>query len=829
MPKLIRSKAVTSPIGVALDALVLAFGVAALSQMIVTNGRAEWTAFSVLLLLACIGTRMRLQLPGLEESLSLWFPFGFAAILEQPPWTAFVVLSTAGIFDRLHPGQAIRTKRAQVAVEALYFIASTALATLASTTVTSLIVGEDGLIWAIRAALAAITYFLVWSVLAATRRAMETQAKPWTVWNRQYFWASPIYLLAPCGALVAGLLIDGHNLFDTTLGLSVIACAYWYLQTYFPRLHEQHDHIEKLARVREKALETLAVAIEAKDGSTAGHLERVKLLAGRLAMELGCTADEQRTLELAAVLHDVGKIGVPDSILSKPGRLTEAEFQAISAHANIGADIVASMEFPDPVDAVVRCHHEHWDGSGYPAGIAGERIPRLARILTVVDCFDALVSERPYRRPLSIDQAADLMRQQRRKIFDPEVLDVFLEQLESCSDEIQAKLSEDSQAAKQREGISGSLRQTWIDHRSDIEKSSSSASIHDLASRPALLEAYHEAMSLLGSSLDFESCFDRTLTLLAKTTGAGAAGLFEYDEAREAFVLRSGLGLVEPEDGEIGIPANQGLAAEAARRGIPLTTTGAKDDADGMGGVGSKLAAPLFVEDQMVGLVLLGSDELEAFGAQESALLGLVGEKLALTLLAADDLRQITVDALTDAVTRLPNAGAALSRLEQEVHRAERENQPLGVLFMDVNGLKLINDSYGHAAGDRLLLATGRKLRGALRSYDFVGRLGGDEFLALLPGISIEALRETRLKLKEVLEQEPIELNETAQAYTLISVGEAHFPTEAKTSRELLAISDERMYKDKATTQTTPPTFGAARAKAAVAAARAAQPEHSKP
>src|SRR5690606_37389455 len=127
----------------------------------------------------------------------------------------------------------------------------------------------------------------------------------------------------------------------------------------------------------------------------------------------------------AAVLHDVGKIGVPDSVLCKPGRLTELEFQSIVAHAGIGADIVASMEFPEPVDAVVRCHHEHWDGSGYPAALSGEQIPRLARILTVVDCFDALVSERPYRKPLSIEQAADLMRQQRRKIFDPEVLDVF--------------------------------------------------------------------------------------------------------------------------------------------------------------------------------------------------------------------------------------------------------------------------------------------------------------------------------------------------------------------------------------------------------------------
>lgn len=806
MPKLLKRNKQASHRQLTADAIIFVLGAGALWRMVVLNGSPNWTGFSIILLLACIGARMRLHLPGLEDPLSLWFPFGFAAILEEPPWAAFVVFSTAGVFDRLNPGEQSRSPRGEAGLEAGYFIASTALATLAATYVTSLAPADTGLFWAVRAALAAVTYFIVWSVLAAFRRALAINASPWQVWNRQFFWASPIYLLAPCGALVAGLLVDGRNLFDTLLGLSCIAFAYWYLQTYFPRLHEQQDHIAKLARVREKALETLAVAIEAKDGSTAGHLERVKLLAGQLAMELGCTADEQRTLELAAVLHDVGKIGVADSILSKPGRLTESEFQAISAHAAIGADIVGAMEFPEPVDEVVRCHHEHWDGSGYPAGLTGEKIPRLARILTVVDCFDALVSERPYRKPLSIDQAAELMRQQRGKIFDPVVLDVFLEQVESYADEIRAKLLADSRAAaRNRVGIAASLRQTWIDHQSQIERSSSTAALFDLINRPDLVETYHQTMMLLGSDLDFDSAFEQTLQLLAKATGARAAALFSFDEERDAFVLRSGLGLAEQDHGEIGIPANQGLAAEAARRGIPLATNRADDDDDGLGGAGSKLATPLFVNGQLVGLALLGSDDPDVFGAQESALLGLVGEKLALTLAAADDLTQIRIDAHTDPVTQLPNAGASLFRLEQEVQRAERENQSLGVLFIDVNGLKMINDTYGHPAGDRLLTATSRKLRGALRSYDFVGRLGGDEFLALLPGISARALRETMLKLKEALEQEPVQLGDGAMAYTMISVGDAHFPTEAGGPRRLLALSDERMYQDKAASQDVPP------------------------
>ena len=499
--------------------LVAASGALALHRMVVLDGRPDWTAFSVILLLACVGSRMRLQLPGLAGSLSLWFPFGFAAILEEPAWAAFVILGGAGLFERLAPNRPRTERWIEQAGEAAYFLASTAMATLVAASAVDMISGDAGLLWAARASLAAVAYFMVWSVLAALRRALLVGANPWSVWNRQYFWASPIYLLAPCGALVTGLLIHSHNVFDTLLGLSAVACAYWYLQTYFPRLHEQHDHIEKLSRVRQKALETLAVAIEAKDGSTAGHLERVKLLAGRLAAALGCSPEDLRTLELAAVLHDVGKIGVPDSVLCKPGRLTELEFQSIVAHAGIGADIVASMEFPEPVDAVVRCHHEHWDGSGYPAALSGEQIPRLARILTVVDCFDALVSERPYRKPLSIEQAADLMRQQRRKIFDPEVLDVFLDQLSRHADEIRRKLQADSQAAQRKNNKAGSVRQTWIDNGAAGDRQDSLAALRDLTARRDLLAAYQEAMQQLGATW-LDRGLERVLQTLAGATRA---------------------------------------------------------------------------------------------------------------------------------------------------------------------------------------------------------------------------------------------------------------------------------------------------------------------
>jgi putative nucleotidyltransferase with HDIG domain len=412
------------------------FGVLALLRMSHSGPEVNWTAFLIIFLLACTGARIRLRLPGLDRPVSLAFPFAFAAIPQQPPWAAWLIVVASELFEQLpreEPvapwGRELRRAgyRACVAAIAVYcaWHAYSALST------------ADELFWPVAAALAAIAYFVVASVFHSIRTAASDGVAPWRIWNRTWFWAAPIYLLAPFGIFVAQLFSDARSAWDALMGSAIIGLAFWYLNTYFPRLQQEQRHAQQLAEVRQRALETLAVAIEAKDGSTAGHLQRVKLLASRLARKLGCTTDEVRTLQLAALLHDVGKVGVPDYILQKPSRLTDKEFQEITAHASIGAGIVSAMAFPEPVDEVVLSHHEHWDGSGYPRGLKGDQIPRLARILTVVDCFDALVSDRPYRKALPMDKATELLRNQSGKIFDPDILAEFLEDLPEYADQLQ--------------------------------------------------------------------------------------------------------------------------------------------------------------------------------------------------------------------------------------------------------------------------------------------------------------------------------------------------------------------------------------------------------
>lgn len=193
------------------------------------------------------------------------------------------------------------------------------------------------------------------------------------------------------------------------------------------RLDDANRHVVQLNDLYMSTIEALAMAVDAKDQITHGHIRRVQVYALELARRLGVSEERQlQAIATAALLHDMGKLAIPEHILNKPGKLTPAEFDKMKRHADIGADLLSSVKFPYPVVPIVRHHHEHWDENGYPAGISGADIPLGARILSVVDCFDALTSDRPYRPRLSTGEAFAVLRLQRSTMYDPLVVDTFV-------------------------------------------------------------------------------------------------------------------------------------------------------------------------------------------------------------------------------------------------------------------------------------------------------------------------------------------------------------------------------------------------------------------
>jgi putative nucleotidyltransferase with HDIG domain len=274
----------------------------------------------------------------------------------------------------------------------------------------------------------AITYFGFNSWLIAFAIGLEGHVSPYKVWRKNFLWVSLNYF---CGASVALLLVAYSNNVDITfIGVIVPLLLVLYLtfKTSMGRVQDATSHVQQLNRLYLSTIETLAMAIDAKDQITHGHIRRVQQYAVRLAQELGISDEGLlKAIEAAALLHDMGKLAVPEYILNKPGKLSPIEFEKMKKHATVGADILAAIEFPYPVVPIVRHHHENWDGTGYPAGLSRTDIPIGARILSVVDCFDALVSDRPYRPRLSDEAALAILIERRGTMYDPWVVDTFLQ------------------------------------------------------------------------------------------------------------------------------------------------------------------------------------------------------------------------------------------------------------------------------------------------------------------------------------------------------------------------------------------------------------------
>lgn len=271
-------------------------------------------------------------------------------------------------------------------------------------------------------------YFALNSGLTAIAVGLDTRESPIRIWRRHFQWLSIGYLAAASLAFCLILLIQEVSQFAMLVVVPLVVVFHLTLRSSFGRVEDAHRHLIDVDRLYLSTIETLAMAIDAKDDVTHSHVVRVQTYALGLARALGITDElELKAIEAAALLHDTGKLAVPEHILNKPGKLTNAEFEKMKRHVDVGADILTLVHFPYPVVPIVQCHHESWDGTGYPRGIAGEDIPIGARILSVVDCFDAITSDRPYRGRMTESDALQILRDRSGTMYDPHVVATFIE------------------------------------------------------------------------------------------------------------------------------------------------------------------------------------------------------------------------------------------------------------------------------------------------------------------------------------------------------------------------------------------------------------------
>jgi putative nucleotidyltransferase with HDIG domain len=458
-----------------------------------------------------------------------------------------------------------------------------------------------------------VLYFILNSWLVAFALGFEIAKSPLDIWRKNFTWLSVNYF---SGASVAALIVTYTEKLDISMLIVIVpllVVSYLTFRTAMGRVEDTNTHLSDLNKLYLSTIETLAMAIDAKDQITHGHIRRVQAYAVGLARRLGMTDEKQiKAIEAAALLHDMGKLAVPEYILNKPGKLTAAEFEKMKLHAGVGADILSAIDFPYPVVPIVRHHHENWDGTGYPTGIKGTDIPIGARILSVVDCFDALTSDRPYRPALSDEEALRILAERRGTMYDPLIVDTFTQVYTEIAPQSlptivpRAVLSE----------ITGATHST---SRADAKATTSS---------PNALEALtmYELSRVLAEPRGIRGTGDVVLAHLRRVVTFSQAVLFLYETASDEIVAHHGTGDVT--DAVVGLRMALGQRLSGwvgANRAMIVNSDPVLD----LGGVAtteglrlrSCLSAPLVSDGQLVGVLTLYSEVPDGFSDDDRRIL----------------------------------------------------------------------------------------------------------------------------------------------------------------------------------------------------------------
>ena len=578
------------------------------------------------------------------------------------------------------------------------------------------------------------------------------------------------------------------------------------------RLEEERRRAQQMGELHLATIEALALAIDAKDQTTYNHVGRVETYSSALARALGMSDVDQQALKTAALLHDIGKLAVPEHILAKPGPLTPEEFQKVRMHPQIGANIIGAVPFPYPVAPLVLSHHERWDGRGYPAGLKGDEIPLGARILCLVDYFDALTSDRPYHKPLAVESATELIQKESGRALDPTVVEAFLRILPEIREHVCSgvRLQPDSDVGRvspatasikggpgkpKGEGapMIGSPRAAALARASAFE---------DIAVAHREIYALYDLAQSMGTTLGVTDTMDHIASKLSRVVPFASCALFLYSEEEDVLQCRFASGIDAELLRPLRVRNGEGLTGWVARNRRALVNGRPGADLHAAGSVQltkleSALVCPLVSGNIVIGTLAVYHTQEAFYSDDHRRLLDRVCEQASAVIRNAVVFDQTHEASVTDPLTGLPNTRFMFRHLTRELARSQRLGAEVSLLVLDLNGFKEINDTYGHHAGDRALREVSAVLRALIRPYDICARYAGDEFIVVLAGCSRDEAENKLRELQHGIERIVFEAAPGINVPMSISAGAAVFPHDGETYEALLAAADSRMYQDK--------------------------------
>ena len=745
--------------------------------------------------IAILASRLKVTLPGITGTLSVSFLFILVGILELSFSETLILGAVSMLAQCLYPD---RPKAIQVTFNICAGSVSTALAyAVYHDPLSNILLDNHALLLLV----AASTYFIanagsIAAVISLTeRRALKK------ILVDCYFWSFPYYLV---GAGVAGAIAWFNHTFNWETSLLLVPVVYLIYRSYrlyLGKLEDEKRHVEEMANLHLRTIEALALAIEAKDQTTHDHLQRVRVYAIEVAKELGMEGSELEALHAAALLHDIGKLAVPEHIISKPGRLTPEEFEKMKIHTLVGAEILERVRFPYPVVPIVRAHHEKWDGTGYPMGLKATEIPLGARILSAVDYLDALASDRQYRRALPLQEVMQQLSAESGKAFDPKVVQVLEKRYRHLENLALARSSNDVNSP-----LSTEIRiERGPAPDAGYEKVAQDSAGQETTFLSSIAAARQEAQSLFELSQDLGASLSLGETL--SVFSVKLKPMVPYD-AIAIYILRNDELIPEYVNGDnyrlfssLRIPLGQGLSGWVAQNrkpivnGNPSVEPGYLNDPTKFSTLSSALAVPLEGVAGIIGVLALYRGERDAFTTDHLRILLAVSSKMALSIENALKYQQAESSATTDYLTGLPNARSLFLELDRELARCKRDQSSLIVMVSDLDGFKQVNDRFGHLEGNRVLRLYAQALKESCREYDYVARMGGDEFVVVAPGLAPDAAAKKGEQMRALAKQAGFEI--CAEDILSLSVGQAMYPDDGTDAEQLLAQADRRMYIEK--------------------------------
>lgn len=612
------------------------------------------------------------------------------------------------------------------------------------------------------------------------------------IWDRftQGQWVNRFlsYFAAAITAAIVFLIVKQQPPFVEVLSLLVITIF------YFAYRHFKEKYIfdaEELSKLHLRTIEALASAIEAKDHRATTQAQRVQTYTENLGRALDLTEAELKGLRAAALLRDIGKLAVPDYILHKSGELTEAEIEKIKLHPVIGANILERVAFPYPLVPAVKHHHEHWDGSGYPDQLSGEAIPLTARILAVVDAFDEAYGD-GLSKFAKEDAIKLLMRESGRK-FDPAVVRIFLENLSSFEWQPVNQNKEAHAPIDQQHSTALAL---------DVQGPTQSPYLKEI--RQAHLEGT-ELLYLaqtLSSTLNLEEAVAIIVSRIGRLITFDTGAIYLCDESGLSAYVAGAVGIYAEKLRQHEVFVGYGIVGRALSSGEAISTADPAFEFNLLEpsvqqAFRSMMVYPLTKAGRIIGAISLLSAQPNSFTSEHQRVIAMVEPLAADALFNSMTYLRTEARALTDALTGLPNSRALITYFDQESNRAERYNTTLALLMIDLDGFKLVNDTFGHQAGDTVLREIALCLKKELRAGDPLIRYAGDEFIVLLPHAEESSLNDLIARIQKYLEANSIILN-GIEVHIGASIGYAIYGRDGHTLDEVMRVADEGMYRNKA-------------------------------